>query len=109
MKTVQIRRYALVPDMYDEFLAWWDANMPKLRTQFGFAIEFGYGDRAANEFVWAVSVDGDQAEFERRMDPYMGSPERAAVFAENPERMIASVYTGFVDVVADAAAPAHPA
>ena len=60
MRTIQLRRYTLVDGEYDAFLAWWEEWMPRVRPATGFAIEFAYGLRETNEFVWAVSAEGDQ-------------------------------------------------
>lgn len=87
MKTIQLRRYTLVDGEYDDFVAWWRDAMPAVRPPAGFAIEFAYGTRESNEFVWAVSVPGDRAEFARREEAYLASPERAAVFEGVPQRV----------------------
>ncbi|WP_307043284.1 hypothetical protein [Agromyces ramosus] len=87
MKTIQLRRYTLVDGEYDDFVAWWRDAMPAVRPPAGFTIEFAYGLRESNEFVWAVSVPGDRAEFSRLEEAYLGSPERAAVFEGVPQRV----------------------
>jgi hypothetical protein len=96
VKTIQLRRYTLVDGEYDAFVEWWRAAMPAVRPPAGFAIEFAYGLRESNEFVWAVSVPGDQAEFERLETAYMTSDARAAVFEGVPQR-IAVYDVRFVD------------
>lgn len=90
MKTIQLRRYTLVDGEYDAFIAWWQGCMPIVRPAAGFAIEFAYGIRESNEFVWAVSAPGDRAEFSRLEATYMASPERAAVFDGVPQRVSVS-------------------
>ena len=60
MKTTQLRRYVLVDGEYDAFVDWWGRWMPKVRPAAGFTIEFAYGLRETNEFVWAVSAEGDE-------------------------------------------------
>ncbi|MGI9821708.1 hypothetical protein [Agromyces sp. Marseille-Q5079] len=87
MKTIQLRRYVLVDGEYDAFVAWWQATMPVLRPSAGFAIEFAYGIRESNEFVWAVSIEGDQAAFLALEQTYMASDARAAVFEGVPQRV----------------------
>lgn len=87
MKTIQLRRYTLVDGEYDDFVAWWRGAMPLVRPPAGFTIEFAYGLRESNEFVWAVSVAGDRAEFARLEAEYLASPERAAVFEGVPQRV----------------------
>jgi hypothetical protein len=96
MKTIQLRRYTLVDGEYDDFVAWWRDSMPAVRPPAGFTIEFAYGLRESNEFVWAVSVPGDRAEFARLEEEYLASDERAAVFEGVPQR-IAIYDIRFVD------------
>ena len=96
MKTTQLRRYTLVDGEYDDFVAWWRDAMPAVRPSAGFTIEFGYGLRESNEFVWAVSVPGDRDEFARLEEAYLASPQRAAVFEGVPQR-IAIYDIRFVD------------
>jgi hypothetical protein len=105
MKTIQLRRYRLVDGAYDAFVEWWRGAMPVVRPPAGFTIEFAYGVRESNEFVWAVSVEGDREEFGRLEQAYMASEARAAVFDGVPQRV--AVYDiRFVDdapaTVADA-------
>ena len=95
-KTIQLRRYALVDGMYDDFLAWWRGSMPAVRAAMGFTIEFAYGVRETNEFVWAVSVPGDAEEFARIEAAYLVSDERAAAFRGQPAR-IASQENRIID------------
>jgi len=96
VKTIQLRRYKLIDGEYDDFVAWWSEAMPAVRPPAGFTIEFGYGLRESNEFVWAVSVPGDRDEFARLEEAYLASPERAAVFEGVPQR-IAIYDIRFVD------------
>ncbi|GAA1777670.1 hypothetical protein [Agromyces lapidis] len=98
MKTVQLRRYQIVPGEYEAFVSWFEEKMPPVRRATGFEVEFAYGVPEANEFVWAVSVPGDRAEFERVEAAYVVSPERAAVFEGLPER-IASKEISYVEGV----------
>jgi hypothetical protein len=96
VKTIQLRRYTLIDGEYDAFVEWWRAAMPAVRPPAGFTIEFGYGLRETNEFVWAVSAAGDREEFERLETVYMASDARAAVFEGVPQRV--AVYdVRFVD------------
>ena len=96
MKTIQLRRYTLVDGEYDAFVAWWQTCMPKVRPGAGFTIEFAYGLQETNEFVWAVSADGDQEAFLTLEKEYMASDARAEAFAGLPQRV--AVYdVRFVD------------
>ncbi|RZS68006.1 hypothetical protein EV187_0428 [Agromyces ramosus] len=87
VKTTQLRRYTLVDGEYDAFVAWWRGAMPAVRPPAGFTIEFAYGLRESNEFVWAVSTPGDREEFARLETAYLASDARAAVFAGVPQRV----------------------
>ncbi|QEO13636.1 hypothetical protein FLP10_03765 [Agromyces intestinalis] len=100
MKTIQLRRYQLVDGTYDAFVAWWQEWMPRVRAEAGFGIEFAYGLPETNEFVWAVSVDGDRAEFEAREAAYLPSAARAAAFEGQPQRVASSVIRIVEDVTA---------
>lgn len=87
MKTIQLRRYTLVDGEYDAFVAWWREELPQLRSPAGFTIEFAYGIRESNEFVWAVSTPGDVAAFLAIEAAYLASDARAATFAGVPQRI----------------------
>ncbi|MET4158856.1 hypothetical protein [Agromyces sp. PvR057] len=101
MKTIQLRRYTLVDGEYDAFVAWWESTMPVVRPAAGFAIEFAYGIRESNEFVWAVSAEGDQEAFLALEATYLASPGRAAAFEGVPQR-VAAYDIRFADFVASA-------
>ncbi|MDE0547402.1 hypothetical protein [Microbacterium sp. C7(2022)] len=87
MRTVQLRRYTLVEGEYDAFVAWWNEWMPKVRPAAGFAIDFAYGLPETNEFVWAVSAEGDADAFIALEETYMASAARAEAFAGIPQRV----------------------
>ncbi|MPY94407.1 MAG: hypothetical protein GEV08_15510 [Acidimicrobiia bacterium] len=92
MATVQLRRYELVPDELDAFVAWFPRIVP-VREKYGFRVLFAYLDREQNQFVWAVAHDGD---FEAALEVYNASPERAAVFADQPKR-VAEMHLSYVE------------
>jgi hypothetical protein len=87
MRTIQLRRYTLVDGEYDAFIAWWEGCMPQVRPAAGFAIEFAYGLPETNEFVWAVSAEGDEEAFLALENDYMESDARAEAFAGVPQRV----------------------
>ncbi|MGR2753451.1 hypothetical protein [Agromyces arachidis] len=99
MTTIQLRRYLLVDGEYDAFLSWWNEWMPRVRAELGFAIEFAYGIREQNRFVWAVSAPGDVEAFRALEQAYLASTARAAAFDGVPQR-IAEYDIAFVDDVA---------
>lgn len=90
VKTIQLRRYTLVDGEYDAFVAWWESTMPTVRPAAGFAIEFAYGVRETNEFVWAVSAEGDREAFLELEATYLASAGRAAAFEGVPQRVAVS-------------------
>lgn len=87
VKTIQLRRYTFVDGEYDAFVAWWQEWMPRVRPEAGFTIEFAYGIREANQFVWAVSAPGDAEAFVAREQAYLASEGRAAAFDGVPQRV----------------------
>jgi hypothetical protein len=52
----------------------WFTSVVAARQKYGFKVLFAYADRQNNEFVWAVSHDGD---FDAVVEEYQTSPERA--------------------------------
>jgi hypothetical protein len=100
LKTVQLRRYEILPGELPAFVSWWSEWMPTVRTDAGFTIEFAYVDEENNEFVWAVSTLTDRAGFEAIEDAYMKSAERARAFDGVPDRTAAkhvSIVTSLTD------------
>jgi hypothetical protein len=93
MRTIQLRRYTLVEGEYDAFVAWWEDWMPRVRPAAGFEIEFAYGLPATNEFVWAVSAEGDEDAFLALEKAYLASDARAEAFAGVPQRIAQSQTT----------------
>ncbi|MDN3496347.1 hypothetical protein QL996_10445 [Planococcus sp. APC 4015] len=87
MKTIQLRRYTLVDGEYEAFVAWWLTTMRALRADAGFTVEFAYGVPETNEFVWAVSAEGDEEAFLAREKTYLESDARTAVFDGLPQRV----------------------
>ena len=87
VKTIQLRRYTLVDGEYDAFVEWWRRELPPVRAAAGFTIEFAYGLRESNEFVWAVSTAGDRDEFLRLEQAYLVSDARTAAFDGVPQRI----------------------
>ena len=61
--------------------------MPRVRPAAGFEIEFAYGLPETNEFVWAVSSEGDEQAFLERERTYMASAARAEAFDGVPQRV----------------------
>jgi hypothetical protein len=100
VRTTQLRRYTLVDGEYDAFVAWWQEWMPRVRPAAGFSIDFAYGLRETNEFVWAVSAEGDQEAFLERERVYLASDARAKAFEGLPQRVAAYNVRLIDDVIA---------
>jgi hypothetical protein len=93
MTSVQLRRYEIKPGEMEQFLAAVRAAFV-VREQYGFGVEFALVDDERNEFVWAVSHDGD---FPAAEAAYYASPERAAL-PVNPADHIEVMHLGMVRV-----------
>lgn len=81
MATVQLRRYQVKLDELENFVKHWHLVLP-VRRQYGFQVLFAFVDRATNQFVWAVSHEGDSDEFDVAEKRLMESSEGAAIRAE---------------------------
>lgn len=92
-RTIQLRRYRIVAGELDAFVAWWRDLVVPARTAHGFSVEFAYAVPETNEFVWAVSVAGDREAFRAIDERYASSPERAAAFAGQPQRIDTATLT----------------
>jgi hypothetical protein len=97
MKTVQLRRYFIKGGEFDAFLAWWEDSIAPLRRANGFTVEAAFADRANDEFVWAVSAQGDEAAFAALEQEYNALPSRAKAFDGVPQR-VERVVVAFVTV-----------
>lgn len=86
-RTIQLRRYEISPELLDDFLEWWHTLLVPARLAHGFTIEFGYVDREASVFTWAVSLPVDAEEFARRDEEWLVSPERMAALHGTPQRV----------------------
>jgi len=98
-RTTQLRRYVLLDGVMPSFLRWWHEQLVPARENVGFTIEFAYALPDSNEFVWAVSVPGDQQAFDDLEAAYLTSPQRAAAF-QGIGPWTASADTSLVDVQA---------
>ena len=91
MAGTQLRRYEINAGEMEQFLAAWRGIVP-IRESFGFRVEFAFVDPEQNQFVWAITHDGDFAAAEAA---YYASPERANV-ALNPADHIAAMHLSMV-------------
>ena len=88
-RTTQLRRYRINPGELPVFITWWRTRLLPAREAFGFALEFAVSVPESDEFVWAVSVAGDEAAFAAVDAAWMASPERAAAFEGEPTHVAA--------------------
>ena len=88
-RTTQLRRYRIVEGQTAAFTAWFRERLLPARTAFGFVLEFAVVVPETDEFVWAVSAEGDAEAFADLAAAWDGSPERRAVFEGAPQRVAA--------------------
>ena len=88
-RTVQLRRYRIVAGEMDAFVAWWSSRLLPARVAYGFTLESAYVVPETDEFVWAVSAEGDREAFGRLDAAWAASSERAAAFEGVPQRVAA--------------------
>lgn len=86
-RRVQLRRYRIVEGQLDAFVEWWRDRLLPARTAFGFTLESALIVPETDEFVWSVSVDGDEEALARLDAAWAASAERAAVFDGVPQRV----------------------
>lgn len=89
-RTVQLRRYRVGAGEMAAFVEWWRSRLLPAREAFGFRLEFAVTVPETDEFVWAVSADGDAEAFARIDTAWMESPERALAFEGVPQRVSSS-------------------
>jgi hypothetical protein len=86
-RTVQLRRYRIVEGELPGFVAWWRSRLLPARQAFGFRVETALVVPDTDEFVWAVSAEGDAAAFAALDAAWAASTERAAAFDGVPQRI----------------------
>jgi hypothetical protein len=86
-RTVQLRRYHVVEGEMDAFVDWWRSRLLPARVAYGFTLECAYVVPETDEFVWAVSAEGDAEAYGRLDAAWTASPERAAAFEGVPQRV----------------------
>ena len=81
-----------------EFIDWLDTNITPVRQEYGFRAEFRLVDHDKNQYVWCVSLEGDQHHFEQIQASYNSSKGRARAFEIAPN-LILSAETSFVEAL----------
>ena len=98
MRTFQLRRYKIAEGKLPEFTSWLHSTLIPVRESFGYRIEFQLVDGEASEFIWCVSLEGDEAEFLAIQKRYNESEERARAFETFPN-CIDSMQISFVEAL----------
>lgn len=96
--TTELRDYRVAEGHFDDFISAWSRRVAPLRAKHGFRIEGAWASRADRRFLWLLSLDGDQAEFERRNAAYYEDPRRVGLDPDPAQWIEASVHT-FIDAV----------
>ena len=98
MRTYQLRRYKITAGEMSGFTAWLNSTLIPVREGFGFRIEFQLVDHEASEFIWCVSLAGDEDQFLKIQEQYNASPERAKAVETLP-KCIDSMQISFVEAL----------
>ncbi len=97
-RTYQLRRYKITAGAMSGFTEWLNSTLIPVREGFGYRIEFQLVDHEASEFIWCVSLPGDEAEFLEIQAKYNTSTERATAFETFP-KCIESMQISFVEAL----------
>lgn len=95
----QLREYTIEKGRFGDFLAAWRAGVLPLRLRHGFRIA-AWAVEDESRFVWVVSTDGRQDEFEAQEAAYYASPERKAIDPD-PRQWVVDERLTFVDPVVE--------
>lgn len=71
----QLRIYTLQPGVFDEFYAYWKANIVPAREASGFRILAAWRRPESDEFIWIVRWP-EESSFEAADAAYYESPQR---------------------------------
>jgi hypothetical protein len=77
----QLRIYAIKDGLFDEFVAFWRAEIVPLRERFGFAVAGAWADPQTRTFAWVVT----HPDFERAAADYYDSPDRKSLSRDPAE------------------------
>lgn len=88
MKTFQLRRYELDPQLADEFVLWVQEDVMPIRNQFGFKAEWMYLAQDKTELTWLASLEGDEDHFKLVEAEYSASKARAHAAVKMPKALI---------------------
>lgn len=80
------------------FTTWLHSTLIPVREGFGFRVEFQLVDHEAGEFIWCVSLEGDEHHFLKIQEQYNTSNERAKAMETFPA-CIDSMQISFVEAL----------
>ena len=80
------------------FTTWLHSTLIPVREGFGFRVEFQLVDQQADEFIWCVSLAGDEESFLKVQEQYNTSSERAKAMETFPA-CIDSMQISFVEAL----------
>lgn len=83
----QLRIYTINRGELQQFAKEWREKVFPLRVQHGFAVEGAWTIESTNQFVWIISMEGEQ-DWEAKERAYYSSAERRSM-DPNPARLIA--------------------
>lgn len=98
MRTYQLRRYELEPELAEAFVDWVVAEIIPLREKLGYRVEWRYFDRANSQFIWLVSLEATESEFEALDSAWHAGSERAVAVVSMPKALI-KANVSFVEAV----------
>lgn len=81
----QLRIYSIKDGLFDEFVAFWQAEIVPLRRGFGFEVDGAWADPQTRTFAWVVS----HPDFEQAAADYYDSPGRKSL-SRDPGEFIES-------------------
>ncbi len=87
-RTTYMRRYALDPELAEEFTEFLAADVFPARERRGFTVESAWLATEKDELTWYVSYPGGRADFDAAESEWEGSEERARIFSQRPKYVL---------------------
>jgi hypothetical protein len=100
--TTELRDYVIAEGHLDDFVNAWRDGVVPLRERLGFRIEGAWTIPSERRFVWVLSHDAPESEWEAVNAAYYSSPERAAL-DPNPAKWIEEASQTLVEVILQSA------
>jgi hypothetical protein len=96
--TTEMRAYLIFTGHLDEFVTAWRHGVVPLRERHGYRIDGAWLIREERRFVWLLSRDVPESEWEVRNEAYYADPARAALHPD-PAQWIEQTENRFVELV----------